>query len=206
MTTSALSMQTGASEGTQVASHSSDPDRDIVALVARGAIDAALRLAMDRHGQGVYGYCREQLRDAALAEDALQQTFISAHRGLARFAGRSTLRTWLFGIARHRVLDVARPRLRIRKCVDMTVAAEIADPRPAADEALAELRLRRALREALAELDERTRSAVLLRYQQGFTFEEMAQICREKPGTLSARVARAMPRLRARIDRKLAGR
>jgi RNA polymerase sigma-70 factor (ECF subfamily) len=206
MTTSALSTQTGASEGRQLASHNSDPDRDIVAMVARGAIDAALRLAMERHGHSVYRYCREQLRDAALAEDALQQTFVSVYRGLVRFAGRSTLRIWLFGIARHRVLDVARQRARIGDCADITAAAEIADPRLPADEALAEQRLQRALREALAELDERTRMAVLLRYQQGFTFQEMAQICGEKPGTLSARVARAMPQLRARIDGKLAGR
>ena len=206
MTTSVLSTQTGAGAGMQVVSHSSDQDRDIVALVARGAIDAALRLVMERHGQSVYRYCREQLRDAALAEDALQDTFVSAYCDLARFAGRSTLRTWLFGIARHRVVDVARGRARIGDCVDVTAAGEVADPRPATDEALGELRLHHALREALAELDERSRSAVLLHYQQGFTFEDMAQICGEKPGTLSARVARAMPRLRASIDGKLAGR
>jgi DNA-directed RNA polymerase specialized sigma24 family protein len=44
------------------------------------------------------------------------------------------------------------------------------------------------------------RTAVLLRYQQGFTFAEMARICGEKPGTLQARVARALPLLRAWIE------
>ncbi|HEX7842192.1 MAG TPA: sigma factor-like helix-turn-helix DNA-binding protein, partial [Kofleriaceae bacterium] len=67
-------------------------------------------------------------------------------------------------------------------------------------EALDVRRLREALAISLGELDDQVRTAILLRYQQGFTFEEMAEICGEKPGTLAARVARAMPRLRARIE------
>ena len=44
-------------------------------------------------------------------------------------------------------------------------------------------------------------TAVVLRYQHGFTFEEMAVICNEKPGTLQARVSRALPLLRACVER-----
>jgi hypothetical protein len=44
---------------------------------------------------------------------------------------------------------------------------------------------------------------VLLRYQMGFAFDEMAEICREKSGTLHARVARALPRLRHAIEAHL---
>jgi DNA-directed RNA polymerase specialized sigma24 family protein len=49
-------------------------------------------------------------------------------------------------------------------------------------------------------LAEAARTAVLLHYQQGFTFEEMAVICGEKPGTLQARVARALKALRACVE------
>jgi DNA-directed RNA polymerase specialized sigma24 family protein len=44
---------------------------------------------------------------------------------------------------------------------------------------------------------------VLLRYQQGFSFDEMAAICRERPATLRARVARALPVMRASIEARL---
>ena len=49
-------------------------------------------------------------------------------------------------------------------------------------------------------LGEPMRTAVLLRYQQGFTFEEMATICDEKPGTLQARVMRALGVLRSCVE------
>jgi DNA-directed RNA polymerase specialized sigma24 family protein len=47
---------------------------------------------------------------------------------------------------------------------------------------------------------------VLLRFQQGLSFEEMSAICREKPGTLQARVARALPVLRDCIEMRTGGR
>ena len=52
-------------------------------------------------------------------------------------------------------------------------------------------------------LDEPSRTAVLLRYQQGFSYEEMAAICHEKAGTLQARVSRALRRLREMMESRL---
>src|ERR1044071_9572980 len=125
MTTSALSFQTGARAGKREALRSDDPDRDVIELIARGRDVKALRLVMARHGRSLYRYCHEQLRDAALAEDVLQQVFVSAHRGLAQFKGESTLRSCLFGLACHRVLDAAWPLARLRACVDEAEAAEL---------------------------------------------------------------------------------
>jgi RNA polymerase sigma-70 factor (ECF subfamily) len=57
-----------------------------------------------------------------------------------------------------------------------------------------------ALDRALATLEPKVRIAVLLRYEEGLTFEEMSVIAGEKPATLQARVARAMPILRRWMD------
>ena len=159
----------------------------------------ALELLMRRYGASVYRYCREELRDRALADDVHQQVFIQAHRDLATFAGRATLKTWLFAIARHRVLDASKMRRRARAHREHDAADPI-DPAPAADQLIDDARLCRDLVECLGLLPPRMRTALLLRYQQGFTFDEMAQICHEKPGTLQARVARALPRLRALLE------
>src|SRR5262249_23650225 len=78
----------------------------------------------------VYRYCRIALGDTVLADDVHQQVFIEAFRDLPGFAGRSTLRTWLFGIARHRVLDAAKRRRRARAHLDITGGADLPDPRP----------------------------------------------------------------------------
>lgn len=161
----------------------------------------ALRLLMQRHGTPVYRYCREVLRDASLADDVHQQVFFQAYRDLATFQGRSSVRTWIFGIAHHRVLDAAKARRRAEAHIDGgDDATAVADPRPPPGDRIDDARMCEALKLCLEGLRARVRTAVLLRFQQGFTFEAMADICREKPGTLEAQVRRALPVLRTCIE------
>ena len=183
-----------------------DPDHDIVHLITIGASSAALRSLMQRHGTAVYRYCRSTLRDNALADDVHQQIFIEAYRDLGRFAGRATLRTWLFAIARHRVLDAVKARRRALVHLEERNTTNVPDPSPPPGERIDDVRLREALGACFDELGEHLRTAVLLRYQQGFTFEDMAVVCGEKPGTLQARVMRALPKLRACLEARTRGR
>jgi RNA polymerase sigma factor (sigma-70 family) len=180
-----------------------DPDCDLIEAVHNGDVAAAIPRLLARHGGAVYRYCREALRDAALADDVHQQVFIEAFRDLPKFAGRSTVRVWLFGIARHRVLDAAKQRDRVRHRLEALDELEFVDSGPSPIEAIDHARLCEALAESVDELDEPVRTALLLRYQQGFTFEEMAVILGERAGTLNARVARALPQLRALIETRL---
>jgi RNA polymerase sigma-70 factor, ECF subfamily len=57
-------------------------------------------------------YATLQLRDAAAAEDAVQETLLAALAGEAGFAGRSNLRTWLTGILKHKIVDAVRRMTR----------------------------------------------------------------------------------------------
>lgn len=179
-------------------------DADIRALIAEGELERALGMLMDRHGDALFRYCCKGLDSEAHADDVLQQVFIEAFRDLRAFTGRSTLRGWLFGIARHRVLDhkrvLKRNLPRSRPLRDTSI-----DPRPPAAELIDDARLREALVECLGELGDHVRNALLLRYQQGFSFEEMSAICEEKSGTLQARVARALPVLRKCIEARTGG-
>ncbi len=182
-----------------------DLDGDVFNLVRNGDMEGVLRQLMQRYGAAVYRYCRATLRDAALAEDVHQQVFIEAFRDLPRFEGRSTVRTWLFTIARNRVIDAGRSRSRRQSHLEEAEIHDTPDPRPLPGESIDDARLREALVASFDELGHDLRTAVLLRYQQGFTFEEMAKICCEKPGTLQARVARALLQLRARIEARMEG-
>lgn len=181
----------------RVPDNSDDPDYGVIAMIRAGERDAAITALMRRHGVAVYRYCREALRDPTLADDVHQQVFVQAHRDLARFHCRSSLRTWLFAIARHRVLDAAKSRRRRNAHLETGDVPETPDPMPAPGERLDDARMLRALAAAMATLSEPMRTALLLRYQHGFSFEDMAAICNERAGTLQARVARALPRLRA---------
>ena len=57
-------------------------------------------------------YASLQLRDAAAAEDAVQEALLAALAGEANFAGRSNLRTWLTGILKHKIVDAIRRQVR----------------------------------------------------------------------------------------------
>jgi len=95
------------------------------------------------------------------------------------------------------VLDAVKAHRRARVHLEDRDTADAPDPNPPTWERLDDARLYEALAACCGELGEHLRSAVLLRYQQGFTFEDMAEVCGEKPGTLQARVARALPKLHA---------
>lgn len=181
-------------------------ERDIVAAVGAGDLRGAITLLMQRYGHAVYRYCRQMIGDAARADDVHQQVFVAAYQDLARYAGRSSLRSWLFGIARHRCLDAVKGDRRWTDRYKQTTSAEPADPAPTAEVALDDERLTAALARCLDTLAPATRMAVLLRYQEGFSYEEMARICRERAGTLQQRVARAMPVLRACVEARTGGR
>lgn len=63
---------------------------------------------VDEHGDYLFGYALFRLRDAAAAEDAVQETLLAALQGRQTFAGRGSERTWLTGILKHKLSDYFR--------------------------------------------------------------------------------------------------
>ena len=60
---------------------------------------------VDEYGDALFGFAMARVKDRATAEDMVQETFLAAMRGLARFKGRSSIKTWLFGILKHKLID-----------------------------------------------------------------------------------------------------
>jgi RNA polymerase sigma-70 factor (ECF subfamily) len=67
---------------------------------------------VDRHGDVLYRYALLRLRSADRAADVVQETFVEALRARGSFAGKSTERTWLIGILRHKIVDQIRGSAR----------------------------------------------------------------------------------------------
>lgn len=177
-----------------------EPDGDVLALCASGEVRAAVGRLMQRHGDAVYRYCSRQLRDATLAEDAYQQVFIAVYRDLCRFEGRSTVRTWVFAIARHRVRGAAKARARReRSVVELAKVGDLHDPRPSPLESLEQTRLLERVIARVHELPESTRDMLVLRYKEGFTFQKIAAVRGENPKTLQARLSRVLRQLHDEI-------
>ncbi len=83
---------------------------------------------VDEYGDALYRYAVVRLRDGTKAEDVVQETMLAALRGYANFAGRSSLRTWLFGILKHKIIDQLREDARRADTADSTAgAADLTD-------------------------------------------------------------------------------
>jgi RNA polymerase sigma-70 factor, ECF subfamily len=184
-----------------------DTDQDIVELFQARKYDKALVMLMDRHEHGVFRFCCTLLSNEELAKDVTQIAFIHAHRDMSTFAGRSTLKSWLFAIARNRARDAGRgPKVdKLGTPLDEFTSLRLEDSARSPDMRISDIELAEALRGCLEALNEAEIAAVLLRYQQDMSFEEMSQVTGEKPGTLQARVARAVEKVRRCIEKKTGG-
>jgi RNA polymerase sigma-70 factor (ECF subfamily) len=179
---------------------------ELRAALERGDRRAALRALMTAYGTVVHGYCVRVLEDRTLAADVHQQVFEEAYRDLAKLRRTDMARSWLFGIANHRCLDAVKARRRTKKRFSAdddgevldALAADVPDPMHRLDEPA----LARALDACLRTLSAEVRMAVLLRFQEELTYEDMGRMCREKPATLQARVARTLPALRRCLEKR----
>lgn len=175
----------------------------ILELVRDGKHRDALVAMMSLFGDAIFEHCARIVNDRTLAADLQQQVFLAAFRDLATFEGRSTLRTWLFHIATFRALDAIRARRRRLGREDDDAALDVlAAPTPGPLEQVATMRLHEALEDCLHKLSENVRAAVLLRFRAELSYEEMAPMLGDKPNTLQARVARALPALRSCLEDK----
>jgi RNA polymerase sigma factor (sigma-70 family) len=167
-------------------------DEALVALVARGEEDG-LAVLYDRYGQTAYGLALRVVRDPALAEDVVQEAFLSLWRTAARFVPeRARAATWILTLVHRRAVDLVRREDR-RRSEPIESAPEAADP--AAAEA-PWLRLERErVQAALASLPDRQREAIELAYYGGFTQAELADRLGEPLGTIKSRMFAGLARL-----------
>jgi RNA polymerase sigma-70 factor (ECF subfamily) len=91
---------------------------------ARGGDQDAYRRLIDSHHAELHAHCYRMLASVHDAEDALQDTFVRAWRGLSRFEGRSSLRTWLYTIATNSCLNMIARRPKRMLPVDYGPATD----------------------------------------------------------------------------------
>ena len=123
-------------------------------------------------------------RDRELAEDALQTAYLRILSGHARFGGRSTLRTWVFGVIRLTALEETRRQGTRRGFADdATTALELHDPALLADQVVELSEQSAALTGALARLSPRQREVLHLVFYHGLTLEEAAGVMQVSVGS-----------------------
>ncbi|HSK05679.1 MAG TPA: RNA polymerase sigma factor [Kofleriaceae bacterium] len=179
-------------------------DERVLDRLTRGDTRGAVELLMELHEAAVFAFCMRMLRDRAVAEDVAQQVFIAAYRDIGGFRREASLKTWLFGIARHRCGDAIKAGVRrdARFTLDDDAVTDSLDPAAPPADQLEHARLVAALEDCLEELDDKIRATVLLRFLSEMTYEEMAKVLDKKADTLCVRVARALPLLKRCLEHK----
>jgi RNA polymerase sigma-70 factor (ECF subfamily) len=129
------------------------------------------------------------LVDRDAADDLTQETYLRAHRALRSYAGRSSVRTWLLGIARHVCADELRLRHRHRRSL------RLLPPRAVGADPTGEVQLLL----LLAQLPQERREAFVFTQLLGLSYDEAAAAAGCPVGTIRSRVARARDDLRAAL-------
>lgn len=164
------------------------PEADDASLLARSSrreVDAFASLVR-RHQAGLVRFLEGMIGRRGDAEDLAQEALLAAFRGASDFDGRSTVRSWLFAIAKNAAREFSRSHRRRRARELEASSSEKRDP-PDPSEAWA--------RELLEQLPEKFREALLLCDVNGFTYEEAAQALGCPVKTLSTRLFRARERM-----------
>ncbi len=187
-------------------------DLELAACLKRGDA-AAVRLVTTRNSQRLYRTAWSILRNPAEAEDAVQEAYMKAIGAVDRFAGRSSLSTWLTRIVINEALSRRRAnQRRARRLADGSVlvmedyrdklmGGAAAQPSPEA--ALARRQAAKVLETAIASLPESFRLVFVLRAIEGLSVEETAETLGVLPETVKTRHLRARLRLQKALDPEL---
>jgi RNA polymerase sigma-70 factor, ECF subfamily len=190
------SVPSGAAPGAQPPPVGID-ERGLVAAILRKDRKATAQFVA-AHIDAVYAYTHHRLTPRAdLVDDVVQDVFLAALNGLASFQGQSSLRTWLIGIARHKVEDLYRRELRSSVAVDdlNVIDEQLLSEITSLDEQIDTARAGAKARYVLARMPERYGLILLWRYWEQRSTREMAVAM----GTTEKSVERTLARARARF-------
>jgi RNA polymerase sigma-70 factor (ECF subfamily) len=203
----------------------SQTDGDLVRLVVQGSAEA-LASIYDRHVRDVYALANRTTRDASLAGDVVQETFLALWDRAELFdPTRGSLRGWLLAIARNRAIDHVRYASRHDRALafsafgtadqdDGSVAGWLTDsgvlvatgaPDPGPETAVVNLETRAVVADAIASLAPVERSVILLAYGSHLSQVEIADRLGWPLGTVKTRTRRALRHLRERLVPPSAG-
>ncbi len=168
-------------------------DAEAVRLCQSGSLDS-FRHVVERYQDVLYGTAYLMTSNGAIAEECVQESFLSAWRGIGGFRSGSPLKPWLVRILVNTVLDLRRRRNLPTEYIEGATL-------PGEDDPAKQVSDRESIRQALAVLPEEQRQAVMLRYFTGLSTSETAEALGWAEGTVKSRLHRALQQMRIELEK-----
>jgi RNA polymerase sigma-70 factor, ECF subfamily len=174
-------------------------DVTLIAQVA-GGDRLAMRNLYLRHERRVFRFVLRMLGDRCLAEDVLSEVFFEVWKKAEHFQGRSSVSTWMLGIARHKALTAAVTKSRPFESLDGAAAINVADSTADQESAVLEYERSVILQRCLEALSPEHREIIDLVYYQEMTIKQIADLLQIPENTVKTRMFYARKRLAALVE------
>jgi RNA polymerase sigma-70 factor, ECF subfamily len=178
-----------------------EPDRELREALARGDHRAAAHSLVTRFADEMYRFCVSSSGSRQDGEDLAQEVLGEACRSLPRFRGQSSVRTWLYRVAWHKILDYRKRLARqpILVPIDGAQTNEFLRITGNQEEALVTARRRKQVARAFARMSTRDRMVLSLRVDLELSYHEIAGVLGVRTGAAKMRMNRAVERLRTEV-------
>ena len=174
----------------------SAPDAHLVDRLRTDETGDAMRALYGRYGGELYGFALNGLGDRGTAEEVVQEVFLRAWRHAGSYdAARASVRTWLYQIARHAIIDARR-----RAAVRPSLPAHGDQAETEASASLEQAMLGWQVVTALERLSPEHRQVIRLAHFQGLSMREIAARCELPVGTVKSRTWYALRSLRLVLE------
>ena len=179
------------------------PSDDELVILCQMGDQEAFRDLVDRYAPLAYRTAALVANDGAMAEDVVQEAFVLAWRGMDKFKPHGSLKAWLLRIVANRARSHKRRKVLPTVARDSEDIAATGAGGPVED-SLDRWELHHLIGQALAELPESYRLAVVLRYFAELSVPEIARVLGWRQGTVKSRLHRALRELRKSLEPDIA--
>ena len=164
---------------------------NIIARARRGDAGAFEQL-VETYREQVYRIALRMCGNAADADEAAQEAFLAAWKGLPNFRGDSQFSTWLYQLTTHAAIDLMRRQIATEDITEVSAP----DPAPGPQQQAERRETQEAVRDAILQLTPEYRQIVVLRFLEDLSYEEIGAALKLPSGTVKSRLNRAKAQLK----------